>query len=276
MNLRLLASTIGIDRPFYGVQAYGINDAERPYPTIKEMAAQDCRMIKRLQPVGPYTLWGYSFGARVAFETAYQLEQSGERVENLFLIAPGSPSVRAPDERRRGREASFADPAYVTILFSVFAGSVTGPVLAECLRVVKDEEGFASFISERFKPLDVALVKRIMRIVQLTYEFEYAFTELAERQIEAPMTIYKARGDDYSFIESSSGYSSQPPTVVDLEADHYGMLQDPGIGELVEMIRHRLALQTGHRAVCREDLPKVGSSLAEAPSYAVTRRWASS
>jgi amino acid adenylation domain-containing protein len=249
MNLRLLASTIDIDRPFYGVQAHGINDGEQPYRTIKEMAAEDCRMIKRRQPVGPYTLWGYSFGARVAFETAYQLERSGERVENLFLIAPGSPKVRAADERGHDREASCRDRAYVTILFSVFAGSVSGPLLAECLMAVKDEEGFASFISERFRPLDVALVKRIMRIVQQTYEFEYAFEELAERRIEAPMTIYKARGDDYSFIESSSGYSSQAPTVVDLDADHYGILKDPGIGELVTMLRRRLGADApdGHR-----------------------------
>jgi amino acid adenylation domain-containing protein len=241
MNLRLLASTIGIDRPFYGVQAHGINDAEQPYRTIKEMAAADCEMIRRRQPEGPYTLWGYSFGARVAFETAYQLERAGERVENLFLIAPGSPRVRAADERAHDREAPYADRAYLTILFSVFAGSVSGPVLAECLMAVKDEDSFASFISERFKPLDVALVKRIMRIVQQTYEFEYAFAELAERQIEAPITIYKARGDDYSFIEGSSGYSSRSPTVVDLDADHYGILREPGIGELVTMLRRRLA-----------------------------------
>jgi amino acid adenylation domain-containing protein len=237
MNLRSLASTIGIDRPFYGVQAHGINDGEHPFATIREMAAEDCRMIQRRQPVGPYTLWGYSFGARVAFETAYQLERSGQRVESLFLIAPGSPSVRAAGERGDDREASYDDEAYVTILFSVFAGSVTGPVLAECLAATEDEESFASFISERFEPLDVALVKRIMRIVQQTYEFKYAFAELAERQIKAPMTIFKARGDDYSFIESSSGYSSQPPAVVELDADHYGMLRDPGIGELVTMLR---------------------------------------
>jgi thioesterase domain-containing protein len=174
-------------------------------------------------------------------------------VETLFLIAPGSPRVRASDERGRdrdrdrAREASYRDEAYLTILFSVFAGSVSGALLAECLEAVEDEDGFAAFISERFKPLDVALVKRIMRIVQQSYEFEYAFAELAERRIEAPVTIYKARGDDYSFIESSSGYSSQAPTVVELDADHYGILKDPGIGELVTMLRHRADASRGRR-----------------------------
>lgn len=240
MNLRLLASKTGLDQPFYGVQAHGINKDETPYSTIKEMAAEDIKIIKRIQPVGPYTLWGYSFGARVAFETAYQLEQSGERVEHLFLIAPGAPKVRAKDEAVHGSEPSYRNPAYVTILFSVFAGSITDPALDECLKVARDEESFASFIHARSKNLGLELVKRIIRIVARTYEFKYAFRELAERQLRAPITLFKARGDDYSFIENSSGYSFSAPTVIDLEADHYSMLKEPNIGELVALIRSRL------------------------------------
>ncbi|WNG43375.1 amino acid adenylation domain-containing protein [Archangium minus] len=240
MNLRVLASKMGTERPFYGVQAHGLNKDETPYPTIKEMAAEDIKLIKRLQPVGPYTLWGYSFGARVAFETAYQLEQSGERVEHLFLIAPGMPKVRVQDASLHGSEPTYTNKAYVTILFSVFAGSITGPVLDECLKVAKDEESFASFISGRFENLDPELVKRIIKIVAQTYSFKYEFRELAERELSAPITIFKAQGDDYSFIENSSGYSAKAPAVMNLEADHYGLLKEPSIGELLKMIRYRL------------------------------------
>lgn len=247
MNLRLLAGKIGIDRPFYGVQAYGINKGETPYPTIREMAAEDVKIIRRIQPEGPYTLWGYSFGARVAFETAYQLEQSGERVENLFLIAPGSPKVRVDNESAYGSEPTYRNQAYLTILFSVFAGSITSPLLAECLKDAEDEESFASFIGAKFKNLDSDLVKRIVRIVHLTYQFKYAFRELAERRISAPITILQAQHDDYSFIENSGGYSSEAPTVIDVEADHYSMLKEPDIDELVKMIHRRLGTDRGNR-----------------------------
>jgi thioesterase domain-containing protein len=243
MNWRLLAGQMDIDRPFYGVQAYGINRGEEPYPTIKEMAAGDVKAIRRLQPLGPYTLWGYSFGARVAFETAYQLEQSGERVEHLFLIAPGSPKTRAEEKPPDINEPTYANEAYVTILFSVFAGSITHPLLKECLGVARDDESFASFICRRFKDLDPDLVKRIIGIVSRTYQFKYTFQELAGRQISAPVTIFKVRGDDYSFIEHSGGYSSRPPIVLNLDADHYGILKEPGIHELTHMIRYRLRAQ---------------------------------
>ncbi|MFF3018302.1 amino acid adenylation domain-containing protein [Streptomyces sp. NPDC057939] len=239
MNLRTLAGEIGLGRSFYGIQAHGINEGESPYASIGEMAAADIAAIKELQPSGPYTLWGYSFGARVAFETAYQLEQAGETVENLFLIAPGSPAVRAENGAVYGREASYANKAYTTILFSVFTGSISGPDLEKCLEVGKDEQSFAEFIGE-LKGIDVDLAKRIIDVVGQTYEFEYSFHELAERTLTAPVTIFKARGDDYSFIENSSGYSATPPTVIDLDADHYSLLRTPDIGELVKHIRYLL------------------------------------
>lgn len=240
MNLRQLAGKVDLDQPVYGVQAYGINADESPYATIREMAAEDVAMIRRHQPEGPYTLWGYSFGARVAFESAYQLEQAGERVENLFLIAPGSPKVRTASEPAGGGEPGFGNEAYVRILFSVFAGTITGPLVAECLRAATDEESFTSFVCERLPELDRDLVRRIVRIVGLTFEFEYTFRELEQRRLETPITIFKAVGDDYSFIENRIGFSAKGPTVITLEADHYSLLREPGVGELVTQIQSLL------------------------------------
>ncbi|MET7379251.1 amino acid adenylation domain-containing protein [Streptomyces sp. NPDC005526] len=238
MNLRLLAQGVGLDRPVTGIQAHGINAGEVPYATIREMAMADVAEIRRAEPSGPYTLWGYSFGARVAFEAAWQLEQFGEKVENLLLICPGNPKVRTEDGQRRGREASFADPAYVTILCSVFVGSAHGPVVRACLRQVTDEDSFVSFVHDRMPALDEETIRRITRIVAQTYEFEYSFRELRERRIDAPVTIFKARGDDYSFLENSSGYSARPPRVMDLDGDHYGVLKQHGVAELIARIRH--------------------------------------
>lgn len=241
MNLRLLAQKVNINRSFYGVQAHGINQGEKPFSSISEMAAEDIKEIKRIQPSGPYTLWGYSFGARVSFEVAYQLEQSGETVENLFLIAPGSPKVRTENEAIHGNQPIFSNKAYVTILFSVFASSITGPALEECLKVAKDENSFASFICSIYKNLDWDLVERIIKIVHQTYEAKYTFRELVERQITAPITIFKANGDDYSFIESRNGYSEKTPTVINLRVDHYSMLKITGVNELVEAIDCQLS-----------------------------------
>ncbi|MGW3180285.1 amino acid adenylation domain-containing protein [Kitasatospora sp. NPDC001119] len=237
MNLRPLGREASAGRAFYGVQAHGVNPGETPYPTIREMAAADVAELRRVQPRGPYTLWGFSFGARVAFEAAWQLERAGQRVERLLLICPGNPKVRRDDARSWGREASYANPAYLTILFGVFAGRISGPDLERCLAETVDEATFVASVHRMLPELDEELIRRITGIVGETYEFEYSFRELAERRLEAPVTVFKAAGDDYSFIEGSTGYSAAPPTVVDLAGDHYGVLREHGVAELAAAIR---------------------------------------
>ncbi|WP_433435045.1 amino acid adenylation domain-containing protein [Nonomuraea sp. CA-141351] len=213
MNLRPLAHASPLDRPFYGVQAYGLNPGETPHPTIGETAAADLAEIRRVQPGGPYTLWGYSFGARVAFEAAWQLEQSGEKVSELVLICPGNPKIG----ESRARQASYSDPVYATILLSVFTGGVGDPPR------VRDEDGFVALVRELLPDLDEPLVRRIIRLVGRTYEFEYTFRELVERRLSAPVTVLKAAGDDYSFIDAHLGEA----TVIQLAGDHYGVLKEP-------------------------------------------------
>jgi acyl-CoA synthetase (AMP-forming)/AMP-acid ligase II/thioesterase domain-containing protein/phenylpyruvate tautomerase PptA (4-oxalocrotonate tautomerase family)/acyl carrier protein len=239
MNLRLLASVVDLDRPFYGVQAYGINPGERPYRSIGRMAAEDIAEVRRLQPAGPYTLWGYSFGARVAYEAAYQLELAGERVENLVLIAAGSPRVDIAGEPAGGGTGEFADQAFVAILFSVFAGDIDHPALRDCLRLARDEASFTSFVSDRFR-LDQELVARVTAVARLTFGLRYDLGAPTERRINAPVTVFRASGDERSFIEDGAEHLPEPPAVIDLDADHYRVLKRPGLAELVSTLRARL------------------------------------
>jgi len=72
-------------RPFYGVHARGLN-GEEPSRDVGEMAARYIREMRNVQPHGPYTLIGYSFGGLVAFEIAQQLHRCGERIGLLCLL----------------------------------------------------------------------------------------------------------------------------------------------------------------------------------------------
>jgi amino acid adenylation domain-containing protein len=237
MSLRLLASRLPSDRPFFGVQAYGVNAGEVPYPTFDEMVARDIELIRQVQPVGPYTLWGYSFGARVAFEVACQLERTGELVEEVVLIAPGKPPVKTRAEASAGTVVSFADTTFVSILCSVFAGNLDQPTIDECLAATHDEDTFIDFVCGRFEHLDRELARRIVGVVKRTFLFEYTPHELAERSVTAPITVFRAKGDQGSFIDSGHLPSSMPPMIIRLEADHYGLLRASGIDELVTAIQ---------------------------------------
>ncbi|MER5200593.1 amino acid adenylation domain-containing protein [Streptomyces sp. NPDC002755] len=237
MSLRLLAGRLELDRPFLGVQAYGINAGEIAYPTFDEMVAKDIELLRQVQPVGPYTLWGYSFGARVAFEAAHQLERAGERVDEVILIAPGKPPVAVRDESPTEAAVSFTDSTFLSILYSVFAGNLEQTAVDACLAATHDEDSFIAFVCGRFEHLDRELVRRIVGVVRQTFLFEYAPHELAERSIAAPITVFRADGDQNSFVDSGHPLSSTSLGSSRLRADHYELLRTGGIAELVTAIQ---------------------------------------
>ena len=91
---RDLVNHLGTERPVYGIQPQGLNGAAEILTTAKEMAAYYIQEIKKIQPIGPYLLGGYSFGGELAFEMSRQLHQQGEKVDKLILFDSNAPNSR--------------------------------------------------------------------------------------------------------------------------------------------------------------------------------------
>ncbi|MBX9775414.1 MAG: AMP-binding protein [Xanthobacteraceae bacterium] len=77
---------LGADQPCYGLQPPRMDWATAGCSTIPEMAAHYLSIIQSVRPRGPYRLMGHSFGGRLAFEIALQLQEAGEPVEFLGLL----------------------------------------------------------------------------------------------------------------------------------------------------------------------------------------------
>ena len=58
------------------------------------MAASYVQILRTVKPNGPYLLSGYCKGGVVAFEMARQLEQNGEAVVSVLMIAASGWSKR--------------------------------------------------------------------------------------------------------------------------------------------------------------------------------------
>lgn len=65
----------------YGLQC----TSSAPVETIPKLAQYHITNVKEVQPTGPYSICGYSFGACVAVEMALQLESAGEKVKLILL-----------------------------------------------------------------------------------------------------------------------------------------------------------------------------------------------
>ncbi|MBC6447462.1 non-ribosomal peptide synthetase [Actinokineospora xionganensis] len=72
--------------PIYGLQARGL-DGEEPLPgSFAETAADYLRLIREVQPTGPYHFVGYSSGGILAQVMAAQLEAAGEQVGLVAIL----------------------------------------------------------------------------------------------------------------------------------------------------------------------------------------------
>ncbi|MBZ4377524.1 amino acid adenylation domain-containing protein, partial [Corallococcus sp. AS-1-6] len=81
-----LARRLGPAQPFYGLQARGLDGTEQPLDTVEALAASYVRVVRGVQPHGPYHLGGWSLGGVIAYEMAHQLREAGEVVELVAMI----------------------------------------------------------------------------------------------------------------------------------------------------------------------------------------------
>ncbi|WED64193.1 amino acid adenylation domain-containing protein [Synoicihabitans lomoniglobus] len=84
-----LGAALAPEQAYWDTLYYpGWKEGERPLNRVEELAEEIIRQIRRIQPGGPYSLVGYSFGALVAFEVARRLMAAGDVVEKLVLWDP--------------------------------------------------------------------------------------------------------------------------------------------------------------------------------------------
>lgn len=80
-----LARLLGLDQPFYGLQARGLDGKEAPFTSVPEMARHYIAEIRALRPQGPYVLVGICTGGLIAYEIAQQLFGQGEAVTLVVM-----------------------------------------------------------------------------------------------------------------------------------------------------------------------------------------------
>ncbi|WP_180958405.1 non-ribosomal peptide synthetase [Vibrio sp. vnigr-6D03] len=74
------------DQPFYALQAFGVDAGAVPLKSVQEQARSYIESIRQIQPSGPYSIGGWSYGGFVSFEIARQLKEQGEVVKDLFVV----------------------------------------------------------------------------------------------------------------------------------------------------------------------------------------------
>jgi aspartate racemase len=86
-RFRLLAQKLGPDQPFLGLDLPFTDGNRLPVPyRFEDIAALLIRVMREVQPKGPYYLGGLCVNAVIAYEIAQQLVRDGEEVALLAML----------------------------------------------------------------------------------------------------------------------------------------------------------------------------------------------
>lgn len=103
-----LARAVPARRPFWAIQAPGLEEGQVPIATVEDLARANLAALARRNLATPRLLGGYSFGGIVAYEMARQLAARGTPPERLVIIdtpAPvGASSILSDDTDRAHAE----------------------------------------------------------------------------------------------------------------------------------------------------------------------------
>jgi len=84
-----ISATLGADQPVYLVYTnLSESKAVSKEFNVRSLAEHFVRGIREIQPTGPYHLFGYSFGAMLAYEMGLQLQAAGEAVATVGMMDP--------------------------------------------------------------------------------------------------------------------------------------------------------------------------------------------
>jgi amino acid adenylation domain-containing protein len=102
MLYRNIAKHLGNNQPVIGLQLFTpAKPLEMKYSRLEDAAGECVRLIREIQPQGPYAVIGWCAAGVVAFETAQQLVQMGHEVSFIGILDGWAPDYI----RRRGGDA---------------------------------------------------------------------------------------------------------------------------------------------------------------------------
>jgi len=97
VNFKPLKEYFDENRPFYGIQAIGLESDAIVPDTIEQIASEYIKEILTVDPDGPYYLAGYSQGGFIGYEISRQLMDAGKTVAFFGIIDAHTGYINIPE-----------------------------------------------------------------------------------------------------------------------------------------------------------------------------------
>uniref|UniRef100_A0A0K8V335 Fatty acid synthase n=1 Tax=Bactrocera latifrons TaxID=174628 RepID=A0A0K8V335_BACLA len=230
-----------MDCPVYGLQCTA--DAEQD--SIESLAKFYIKHIRKVQPKGPYSIAGYSFGATVAFAMAVELEQNKEEIK--LVLIDGAPKyvnwyTKAFKKRYNTSDDEDQNQAFALAYFGVVAAN-TGYSMAKLLVDIPTFEGkvekCAEIVADEIdKPIELVKAAAASFYYKLAASDKYCVTN----NLQCDVTLIKPT-ENYSKLEIDYGLNEVCDGKVDVlivEGNHRTILLDEEPLQTIEASLKRL------------------------------------
>ncbi|WP_019931905.1 polyketide synthase Pks13 [Nocardia sp. BMG111209] len=227
-----LLKRLPADTPMYGF--------ERVEGSIDERARQYIPEIRKLQPEGPYVLYGWSLGAVFALQVAQIMRDEGADVRLIGLIdlaLPVDNEVNTPEERVRRieRYQAFAKKTYG------FQGELDEEQMAE-LAGVDDSEQF-QIISELIKFAGVQIPGGVLEHQRTSWVESRELQKVTPSRYDGDTVLYLADRYHDGIIELEPRFADRRPNggwdeyipnleIIHIPGDHLQIIDEPRIATI--------------------------------------------
>jgi thioesterase domain-containing protein/acyl carrier protein len=226
---RIMGSNPASKRPFYGVQAYGVDDLRNLHTRIEDMASCYVEAILGNQPEGPYHLGSWSMGVVIAFEMAQQLAARGQEVGLLALVDQG------PDLPAREPED------HAAFLFDTFGKHL--PLTLEQLRTL-EPDGQVSHVWMEARKADwlypQVSLEHFSRFVLILRTHTEAWRRYSPRSYRGSIHFFRAAEQPEKIVkEPCMGWERIAVGGVELHrvpGDHLSVMQEPHVRSLADKL----------------------------------------
>jgi len=237
LSLRALARAFGPQQALYGLQSLGL-DGAAPAASVEQAAAANIAAMRERQPRGPYRLIGHSYGGTVAFEMARQLQAQGDDVAALILL----------DAQAPGRERAAPDPD------GELAEWLLGQAAAEGLTVNADRDALrglagadpGAVLQAHGIALDRAQFDTLYGVFRANLD---NFARYRPQRLQRPLRACLVRATQGTAAATAdatdygwSAWLAPPPRVLDIDADHFSLLDGAAAQRLADALRDSGAL----------------------------------
>jgi amino acid adenylation domain-containing protein len=237
------------EQPLYALQASGVDVGTSPITSVVEQATLYIEAIKRVQPMGPYLIGGWSYGGFTAFEIAKQLIRNGEKVANILILDTMALSSYA--------QGKASDDALITWFFWELLWTSKGtssPVQIVPSNISDLQEKFDCITDHAIKigaipsGNEKAVIRRLFEVYRANW---IAATEYNTGRPPLDITLIRAKKplptilrEMHDAIRSEyqdpkNGWENKTSgnvKVIELDGDHLTMMEEPYVKNLVSAI----------------------------------------